>query len=106
MNPVHVTQYSIVATAAPELSIAPVLQVNDSLYIVPIGGEVKVPKSCLPAYVAYRYRDSLGHDPDPVLYECDTDFNGDGDCGTDADLDAFFAAYEIGDGDLTALAGG
>lgn len=103
MNNLFLTAYSLVATAGPGLSIDPVVTVAPdgatyaTIYVVPVGGLVKIPKSCLPATVFYSYRDSLGDDPEPVRFECGVDFDGDGSCGTDADIDAFFAAYVASD---------
>lgn len=82
------------------LSIEPTAIVHnaqgDTVYMLPIGGTITLPPSQLPAKVVYSFRD--GSEDQESNITCLVDVNKDGDCGTDADILAFFAALEDGGG--------
>jgi len=95
MNPISLVLGALIVQSPPEASIAPVAIVGQDLYLVPLGGSVRIPIDSWPVTVTYQYRD--GVTPDLIVsFACQADIDADGDCGTDADIEAFFESFELG----------
>lgn len=99
----YLTAHFLVATADINLPIDPIVEVYPlngawgSAFVVPRGGQASIPLDLLPAYVHYRTR-WIDMPDTSWIVACGTDVNLDGNCGTDADIDAFWEALGSGGG--------
>lgn len=73
----------------------PTCAVGNNIFLVPMGGSVTVPAYLLPARVVWSWRTDGVQDPAPEEIACVVDEDGDGDCGTDSDIERFFSLYEV-----------
>lgn len=93
----HLAISGLILQAPADIQILPVVLINpyDTAYLLPCCESVTVPTTYMPAHLVWGWRDGVTPD-----WEFDwggpTDVNLDGDSGTDADIEAFFALYTEG----------